>query len=174
MGEMRSGLVRQAAISIVGAAMAVVVGGAASSCTVKNADNPLVRAYLGAEPVTPTWNPNITPAEPMWNRLIDLGRVSVAVSARCCVGGRFVARYSDELSPRIMFTPGDYVYPSELRVASRDHVVYGRASGLAGGITKTTKIFAYDLDARGLVESVEVAPRLLPPMREPLSPRPGR
>ena len=72
-----------------------------------------------------------------------------------------------------MFTPGDYLYPSELRIASRGHVVYGRASGLAGGITETTKIFAYDLDARRLVESVEVVPRLLPPVQEPPSPRPG-
>ena len=77
-------------------------------------------------------------------------------------------------SPRTVFTPGDYVYPNELRVSSRDHVVYGRASGLAGGITQTTKIFAYDLDAPGLVESAEVAPHLLPPAREAVSPRPGR
>lgn len=140
----------------------------------KSADHPLVRAYLGAEPITPTWNPDIKPAEPIWNRRIDLGAVSVTVSAQCCVGGRFLAHYSDESSARVVFTPGDYVYPRELRFASHEHLVYGRATGLAGGITETTRIFAYDLDGRRLLESVEVDPRLLPPAREPLSPRPGR
>lgn len=171
---MRPGLGRTAAFSIIVAAVFVVVGGAAASSTIEDPDHPLVRAYLGAEPVTPTWNPDIHPAEPMWNRQIGLGRVTVVVSARCCVGGRFVAQYSDESTPRVMFTPGDYVYPSEVRVASRGHVVYGRASGLAGGITQTTKIFAFDLDGRRLIEWLEVAPRLLPPVAEPLSPRPGR
>jgi hypothetical protein len=161
---------RSVLVPIVAAVGVLVAGGA---CTVKDPDNPLVRAYLGAEPITPTWNPKIHPSEPMWNRQIDLGRVAVTVSAWCCVGGRFEAQYSDEPSPRIMFTPGDYVYPSELRVSSRGHVVYGRANGLAGGITETTKIFSYDLDARRLVESFEVAPRLLPPMQAPPSPRPG-
>jgi hypothetical protein len=166
---MRSGLG-----ATLGAVVGVAFASASSSCTVRDADNPLVRAYLGAEPVTPTWNPDIHPAEPMWNRQFDLGPVAALVSARCCVGGRFVAQYSDEPGPRIMFAPGDYVYPSELRVPPRGHVVYGRATGLAGGLTETTKIFAYDLDARRPVESLEVAPRLLSPVREPLSPRPGR
>jgi hypothetical protein len=169
---MRPGVGRKAAFSIIAAAGVLVVAGAAASCTIKNADHPLVQAYLGAEPVTPAWNPDIHPAEPMWNRQIDLGRTAVTVAARCCVGGRFVAQYSDESTPRVMFTPGDYVYPTELRVASRGHVLYGRASGLAGGITETTKIFSYDFDARRLVEAVEVAPRLLPPVKAPPSPRP--
>jgi hypothetical protein len=168
---MRSALGGKATFSIIAAAL--VIGSAAASRAIENADHPLVRAYLRAEPVTPAWNPDIHPAEPMWSRQIDLGRVAVIVSARCCVGGRFVAQYSDEPMPRVMFTPGDYVYPSELRVASRDRVVYGRATGLAGGITETTKIFAYDLAARRLIESVEVAPRLLPPVQAPPSPRPG-
>jgi hypothetical protein len=59
-------------------------------------------------------------------------------------------------------------------MAPHAHVVYGRASGLAGGITETTKLFAYDLDGRRLLDSVEVDPGLLPPVRKPLSPRPSR
>lgn len=171
---MRKSQARQAAVSAFGAALVLVLAGAASSCPVKSADHSLVRAYSSAEPITPTWNPDIKPPEPMWNREIDLGGVSVKVSARCCVGGRFAAQYSDEPSTRIVFTPGDYVYPSELRVAPPNHVVYGRASGLAGGITQTTKIFAYDLKGRRLLDSAEVDPRLLPPVQEPLSPRPSR
>ena len=124
--------------------------------------------------MSPVWNPDISPPEPMWSQRIELPGVSVTVAARCCVGQGFVARYSDESSPRTMFTPGDYVYPTELRVALREHVVYGRASGVAGGITMVTRIFAYDLDRRRLLESREVAPALLPPVREPASPRPLR
>lgn len=165
---------RKSAFSIIAAAVFLLVGCATASCTIRNPDHPLVRAYLSAQPITPTWNPDIHPAEPMWNRQIDLGRATVTVSASCCVGGRFVAQYSDEPTRRILFTPGDYVYPSELRVGVRNRVVYGRASGLAGGLLETTKIFAYDLDARRLVGSIRVAPRLLPPVREPPSRRPGR
>jgi hypothetical protein len=135
---------------------------------------PLVRAYLGADPVTPIWNPEITPAELMWSKQIDLAGVTVTVSARCCVGQGFVAMYSDETSARLMFAPGDYVYPRELRVAIRERVAYGRASGLAGGVAQVTKVFAYDLERRHLLDSAEVDPALLPPAREPASPRQAR
>lgn len=163
-------VVRIVAIATSGAALVLVL----ACAKIKSADYSLVRAYLSAEPVTPTWNPDVSPAEPMWSRKIEIAGVSVTVSARCCVGQGFVARYSDESSPRTVFTPGDYVYPTELRIAPNEHVVYGRASGVAGGITQVTKIFAYDLDRRRLLESVEVDPNLLPPVREPVSPRPCR
>jgi hypothetical protein len=173
---MKKLLARRAATSALGTALGLglALAGAAGSCTVKTGDHPLVRAYLSAEPVTPVWNPDISPPEPMWTQKIELPGGSVTVSARCCVGQGFVARFSDEPAPRKVFTPGDYVYPSELRVALRDRVVYGRASGLAGGITNVTKIFAYDLDRRRLVDSAEIDPGLLPPVREPASPRPVR
>lgn len=104
---MRSRALRTAAF--VGAAVAVISGGTATFCTVSRTRNALVRAYLEAEPVTPIWNVEVHPAEPMWNRQIDVGHLAVTVSARCCVGGNFVAQYSDEPGPRVMFTPGDYV-----------------------------------------------------------------
>lgn len=171
---MNKRLARRAAASVLGTALVLALGGAAGSCKVKDPDHPLVRAYLSAEPVTPVWNPDISPPEPMWTQKIELPGASVTVSAQCCVGQGFVARFSGESSPRKVFTPGDYVYPTELRVAPREHVVYGRASGLAGGMRNVTKIFAYDLDRRRLVESVEIDPGLLPPVREPASPRPVR
>lgn len=157
-----------------GVLVALSLVGGAGSCAVKSPDHPLVHAYLAADLVVPTWNPEIHPAEPMSSRTIALKGASVTVTARCCVGQVFVAQYSDEASPRTIFAPGDYVYPRELRVASREHVVFGRASGLAGGMTEVTKIFAYDLDRRRLLDSLEVAPALLPPPREPDAPRAGR
>lgn len=150
---------------VTGAVVVPVLGYA----KLEGADHPLVWAYLRAETVTPTWNPGISPAEPMWSRKIELAGVSVTVSARCCVGQGVVAWYSDESKPRTMFTPGDYIYPTELRIALNEHVVYGRASGAAGGIKQVTKIFAYDLDRRRLLQSVEVDPQVLPPVREPAS-----
>jgi hypothetical protein len=146
----------------------------ACACRVSTADHPLVRAYLGAEPVTPTWRTDITPPVPTWSAEVELGGVAVTVSASGCIGGRFVARYSDERDARSVFTPGDYVYPAELRVARREHVVYGRASGPAGGIWSVTKVFAYDLDRRRLLASAEVDPAVLPPSAEPLAPQPER
>jgi hypothetical protein len=144
----------------------------ATCATVKTPEHSLVKAYTAAEPVTPTWNPDITPTEPMWNARVDLGTVSVTVLARCCVGGRFVAQYSDERDLRVVFQPGDYVYPRALRLDRRGKRIYGMASGLAAGINNTTKIFGYDLAARRLLDAVEVEPHILPPAMEPLEPRP--
>lgn len=144
----------------------------ASCGTVKSPEPPLVKAYTAAEPVTPTWNPDISPREPVWNARVDLGTVSVTVSARCCVGGRFVAQYSDERDVRAVFQPGDYVYPRALRLDRQGRRVYGMASGLAAGINNTTRIFGYDLAARRLLDAVEVDPAILPPVTEPLEPRP--
>lgn len=145
-----------------------------AACVVTNPEHPLVKAYFAAEPVTPTWNPEISPAEPTWNANMDIGAVSVTISARCCVGGRFSAKYADERDSRVMFQPGDYLYPRALRVDRRTSRVYGVASGLAGGIKSTTKIFGYDLAARRLVEAVEVDPSVLPPAAAPMEPRPPR
>ena len=50
--------------------------------------------------------------------------------------------------------------------------VYGMASGLAGGIKSTTKIFGYDLVGRRLLDASDVDPAILPPTAEPLEPRP--
>jgi hypothetical protein len=147
---------------------------ALSSCAVSNPEHPLVKAYSAAEAVTPTWNPEISPAEPMWNAKMDIGPVSVTISARCCVGGRFSALYSDERDARVIFQPGDYVYPRALRIDRRTSRVYGMASGLASGIKSTTKIFGYDLAARRLVEAVEVDPGVVPPAAGPMEPRPTR
>ncbi len=161
-----------AATSVTRAVVILAVAGAAAACTVKNGEHPLVRAFRAAEPVTPVWNPDISPPELMWTQRVELTRGAVTVSARCCVGEGFVAQFPDEASPRTVFMPGDYVYPSELRVG--EHVVYGRASGKAGGITNVTRIFAYDLNRRAMVETIEVEAGLLPPARAPASPRPGK
>jgi hypothetical protein len=156
------------------AALGLLLVGASGACHAKNAEPTMVESFLDADPIAPEWNPEISPAEPMWNRRIDLGRVVVSVAARCCVGGRFTAKYSDEPETRIMFLPGDYVYPTELRVARGAHIVYGRASGYAGGTTVVTRIFAFDLERRLLIGSQSVDPRVLPPEVRPLGLRPTR
>jgi len=156
------------------AGLGLLLAAASGGCHAKKAEPNLVESFLDSNPIAPEWNPEISPAEPMWNWRTDLGRVVVSVAARCCVGGRFTAKYSDEPEARIMFLPGDYVYPTELRVARGAHIVYGRASGYAGGTTVVARIFAFDLERRLLIGSQSVDPGVLPPEVRPLGPRPTR
>jgi hypothetical protein len=136
-------------------------------------NHPVVKSYLVATVVTPTWNPNISPSEPMWDLTLEPGNgQTVTVTAACCIGGRFLAKYGDETQPRIVGQPGDYVYPTELRVNRETRRVYGMARGLAGGIWHKTVIFEFDLVRRQQIGRVEVDDKILPPAVQPEGPKP--
>jgi hypothetical protein len=144
-----------------------------SSCVVTSPSHPVVKSYLEAEIIAPAWNPCIYESQPMWNHAVPVGPgLSVTLTARCCIGGRFEALYSDEAEPRTVGRPGDYVYPLELRVDPRRMRAFGRASGLAGGIFQKTVIFEYDLQQRRAVSEIEVDPVLLPAPPEPAGSKP--
>jgi hypothetical protein len=151
----------------------LVILGAGSGCAITDPSHPVVRAYLAAEVVAPTWNSNIHPSEPGWSTTLDIpSGVTVTLTARCCVGGRFRAKYSDELESRNVGNPGDYVYPLEMRMDRKTLHAFGMASGLAGGVSEKTVIFQYDLTRRQAIGQVEVSRKILPEPRKPDGPRP--
>jgi hypothetical protein len=155
-----------------GSLLAVLVAGG-GGCTVTDPSHPVVKSYLAAEVLTPTWSHSIRPSEPAWSHILDVGSgVTATVTAACCVGGRFRAQYSDEKEPRIIGIPGDYLYPRELRLDRIALRVYGMASGLAGGIYLKTVIFEFDLARRKAVAEVDVDLKILPAVREPEGPKP--
>jgi hypothetical protein len=155
-------------------ALAATLSAASIACAVTDPDHPVVKSYLGAEPVTPSWSTKIRPSEPEWSSTVKLERgPTVTFTAWCCIGGRFEAQYSDEKRPRKMGVPGDYVYPEELRIDGGTLRAYGMASGLAGGISQKTVIFEFDIRRRATVAEVEVDRRILPAARKPEGPRPS-
>lgn len=152
-------------------AVAALLGLSASACRPAGPDHPLVRAYLAAEVVAPSWNPAIRPREPMWRHEVRLaGGTAVVLEGACCVGGRFTARYADEPSPRIMASGGDYVYPQELRLDAAGGRAFARAGGAEAGLRRVTVLFEYDLERREPVARVEVDAGVLPEARRPEGP----
>lgn len=155
------------------ALLLALVASGCGSCTVTSPDHPDVKSYVQADVVQPTWNPCIYESQPMWSQAVQVRPgLSVTLMARCCIGGRFEALYSDETAPREVGRPGDYVYPMDLRVDLNQMRAYGMASGLAGGIFQTTVIYEYDLVQRRAISKIEVDPRLLPAPAIPTGPKP--
>ncbi len=52
--------------------------------------------------------------------------------------------------------PGDYIYPSDLRLDGPNDLLYVKAEGLAGGFTHQTWLFQYDLAKKRLTERRKV------------------
>lgn len=44
--------------------------------------------------------------------------------------------------------PGDYIYPSDVRMDVRNDLLYTKAHGLAGGISEQTWLFEYNIRNR--------------------------
>lgn len=94
------------------------------------------------------------------------------VTALNTVGGEFLGQYSDESTPRMIGHPGDYVYPSDLRINPDRSTLFAKASGLAGGISPVTVLFEFDLQNRSIRHTYLVDGQLLGKGPEPPPPTP--
>jgi hypothetical protein len=52
--------------------------------------------------------------------------------------------------------PGDYVYPSDVRLDAQNDLLYVKAQGLAGGFSEQTWLFEYDLRRQRIMERLQV------------------
>lgn len=98
-----------------------------------------------------------------WNTSLTLPDGSkVVVSGTQSPGGRISVYYTNSGRKVVAADAGDYVYPSDVRLNAQDHLLYVKATGVAGGIRQETVIFAYDLLAQHLVARQEVTNDTLP------------
>jgi hypothetical protein len=77
-------------------------------------------------------------------------------------GGRINVRYLANGRESVAADPGDYVYPSDVRLDARSDLLYVKASGLAGGIRQETWLFEYDLRGQRLMERQQIISDSLP------------
>jgi len=86
---------------------------------------------------------------PKWRNEIHLNNgLQVRIEGFGFVGGEVVAIYGDDNKSRLVAHPGDYVYPSEIRIDPSRQRLYVLANGFAAGIWKETRLYEFDLVKR--------------------------
>src|SRR5947209_11040985 len=107
---------------------------------------PVIKRYEAAACVTFSSDPKVTPHTREWNTALTLRNgTKVLVSGAGVPGGRVLASYPAEHRDVVAADPGDYVYPSDVRLDDQNDLLYVKAFGLAGGLTEQTWLFEYDL-----------------------------
>lgn len=98
-----------------------------------------------------------------WDHSIQLSTgIKARITATGWIGGRFLVQYSDESTPRLAGAPGDYVYPSAIRIDNSQHFLFCLARGYRPiGNTPVTLLFVYDLQRRKLVHSYNLKNNLI-------------
>jgi hypothetical protein len=114
------------------------------------ASESLIAKYKSATCLPLETNPRILPrGTRSWNATVTLKDGSkVRVNAATMPGGRVTVTYLSSEGMVVAANAGDYVYPYDIRIDSRNDRLYIAASGLAGGIWMRTVLFEYDLRER--------------------------
>jgi hypothetical protein len=86
----------------------------------------------------------------------------VLVGGAQAVGGKIVLRFLSDGAEVVAVDPGDYVYPSDVRVDAGTSRLYVKATGQAGGIRAETWLYEYDLTRRRRGSRLLVDPAVLP------------
>jgi hypothetical protein len=98
-----------------------------------------------------------------WDTPITLSDGSkVTVLGYQMPGARITARYVTTGRELEAANAGDYVYPCDVRFNAQTNLLFVKASGLAGGITRETWLFEYDLLGQHLIERLAVTDSALP------------
>src|SRR5438477_12768682 len=71
-------------------------------------------------------------------------------------GGRITVSYPPTGRTLVAADPGDYIYPSDVRIDAKNDLLYVKADGLAGGISEQTWLFEYDLRGQRIMERRQV------------------
>lgn len=78
-------------------------------------------------------------------------------------GGRITLRYMPSDEMRVAVDPGDYIYPSDVRLSAEGARLYVRADGApAYTSAQQSWLFEYDVAGRRLVAKQQVLPDVLP------------
>jgi hypothetical protein len=88
---------------------------------------------------------------------------TVTVTGATMVGGNISVRYEPDGPQVFAAQPGDYVYPTDVRIHARHINLYIKARGAAAGIWDETWLYEFDLEnrrqvSRALVESTVLSP----------------
>jgi hypothetical protein len=124
---------------------------------------PIITKYKTADCLPFSRKPKVKPHTREWNALVLLhDGMPVSISGAQIPGGRIAVSYPGSNRQFLAADPGDYIYPSDVRLDAPKETLYVKAHGLAGGISEQTWLFAYNLRARRIVERVQVKNDVLP------------
>ena len=98
-----------------------------------------------------------------WSTLLLLrGGLQAVVIGAQTPGGRVVVRYPATHEEIVAADPGDYVYPSDVRVDTESDFLYIKAEGVGVGLTHETWLFAYDLHRKRIADRRLIRNGVLP------------
>ena len=124
----------------------------------------LIDHYRGAGCVQPNIAKGVTPPTRGWDATITVpGGLTIRIMAANMVSGNVGIRYLPDGPELTAVRPGDYIYPSDVRVDEARGVLYVKARGLAAGIWQETWLYEYDLQRRRELARALVDPSVLPP-----------
>lgn len=139
--------------------LAVVAGG----CPPVMSSGPIIQKYKAATCIPFSSTPRVSPHTREWDTPVSLrdGLQAVVIGAQI-PGGRVSVRYLPANRVVVAADPGDYVYPSDVRIDGQKDFLYTKAYGLAGGLTEETWLFKYDLHGERITERRRIKNGILP------------
>ncbi len=133
------------------------------SCTTPTPNSPIIRKYITAECIPFSAHPIIQPHTREWDYTMVLSNgIEAQIQGAQSTGGHVAVSYGPEREVVVAANPGDYIYPSDVRMNRRDELLYVKARGPAGGLTIETWLFEYNLKTRTIISRVQVTNNILP------------
>jgi hypothetical protein len=124
----------------------------------------LIDAYRTADCVAPTFAKGVEPPTRGWDATIAIaGGSKATVQGADVVWGNIRIRYEPDGLEVVAVQPGDYIYPSDVRLNDRHDRLYVKARGSAAGVWGETWLYEYDVLKRRQVRKDRVHPDALPP-----------
>lgn len=160
MSEDRDGLrLPERARMMVLAAVLIMIN---SACRGPVQQSPLIDRYRTATCLPPNGHPDFPGSERAWNHQIKTrkGAEFVVVGFQG-PGARVLLRERSAGAQVEVASPGDYVYPVDVRYDAASEVLYVKAEGLAGGISRETWLFEFEIAERKSAR-VQVDPGVMP------------
>jgi hypothetical protein len=133
-----------------------------AACVSPTSNAPIIAKYNAAACVPLSASPRIRPPTREWDNPLSLRDGSkVIVSGAQVPGGRITVSYPATGRTLVAADPGDYIYPSDVRMDAKNDLLYVKADGLAGGISEQTRLFEYDLRGQRIMERRQVKNSIL-------------
>ena len=134
-----------------------------AGCAITDSNAQIVKDYTAATCISPSVDPRARNTTRVWRNTVILHDGSrVTIKGVQAPGGRIALVYPATNRETIAVDPGDYVYPSDVRLDNRREHLYIKAHGLAGGIFARTWLFEYDLAQHQLLKRIRVSADILP------------
>jgi len=134
-----------------------------TACVILDSNAQIVKDYNAATCVLPSADPRGGTITREWSKTLLLHDGSkVIIKGIQAPGGRVELLYPVTNRGTIAIDPGDYIYPSDIRLDGRRDHLYVKARGLGGGMFAQTWLFEYDLEHHQLLKRTRVRADALP------------